>query len=104
MVVEALRRVVHGARLLAHAGVLVVGPQRAAEELDAADDDAVALEQMDVGVPGRLRASGGQLGMAVTTVEFVIAAHVDHRLGVETVAAMKRTPSAMPWQMSPAMT
>ena len=48
MIVEALRGPVHGARLLAHAGVPVVGPQRAAENY-AADHDAVAFEQVNVG-------------------------------------------------------
>ena len=75
MIVEALRGQVHGARLLAHAGILVVGPQRAAEKRHAADLGGVPLQQVDVGRLGSLGPARRQLGMPVEAVEFVVAGH-----------------------------
>ena len=86
VIADAARRPVHGASLLARTGILVVGPKGAADKRDAVDDNAIALEQMDVRVPGRLQASVGQFSMAIVPVELVIACHVDHRLGIQLLA------------------
>ena len=66
----------HGVEPLALAIQGEVGPQDAAEEAHAVDDDLVVVQ--DVDVPGRLRLQLIDQSQVVM-IELVVAGYVDHR-------------------------